>query len=295
MNELKLIEEFKRRSGRCGKGVKVGIGDDSAVLDYDKDNYLLWAADMLVEGTHFNLKSASLEEIGRKAVAVNISDIAAMGGSPKYITVSIGVPKRLNPSSIHKIYDGIFKLCKEHKVKLIGGDTNLSSKLVIDVSILGTVNKKHLFTRSGAKEKDLILITGPVRDGKKEHLSFAPRLKEAQSLTRSCKVNSMIDTSDGIALDLGRIASSSGVGCTLYADAIPLSKDLSLKDALYFGESFELLFTMSVKEARRLFLKEKNGHKFFIIGEVTKKTKGLRLIGKEGKLSVLKKEGFRHL
>jgi thiamine-monophosphate kinase len=180
----------------------------------------------------------------------------------------------------------------------VGGDTNRSNKLVIDISIIGDVRKKNLVMRSGAKPGDLILVTGPVRNGKKEHLDFTPRLGEARFLTSNFKINSMIDTSDGIALDVRRICSESLTGCRLYADAVPLSKGLSLGDALYYGESFELLFTMTPDEARRLFLRMRRSMRkmdFFVIGEMIQKKGGLRLVGKEGRVTALKKEGFRHI
>jgi thiamine-monophosphate kinase len=298
VKELEIIEGIKKQAGKPGKPVAIGIGDDCAVLYKDKKNYLLWASDMLVEGTHFKIKEAGYKKIGKKAAAVNISDIAAMGGVPEYILVSLGVPSGIKKSFIGNIYKGILGTCKPHEIKLIGGDIVRSKKLVIDVSILGTVEKNKLLTRSGAKKGDLILITGPVRDGKKEHLDFRPRLKEARFLTGKYKVSSMIDTSDGIALDARRICSASGVGCKIYSEAVPLTRGLSLNDALYFGESFELLFTMSATQVQKLFsdkaLRQK-GPSFFIIGEVTHKKDGFRLVNKNGQINTLKKKGFKHL
>ncbi|MFC1643997.1 thiamine-monophosphate kinase, partial [Candidatus Omnitrophota bacterium] len=296
MKELELVARIRKRAGRPGKGVKVGIGDDCAVLEHDAKRYLLWATDMLVEGTHFRLKDAGYDRIGRKAVAVNISDIAAMGGVPRYITVAVGLPAGMKRAVFDAIYGGILSICKEYGIEVVGGDINRSERLIIDISIIGFVEKKRLTKRSGAKEGQLILVTGPVRNGKKEHLDFTPRLEEARFLTERRGVSSMIDVSDGIAMDLGRICSESGVGCILYADAVPLSEGLSLEDALYYGESFELLFTMGTKKARELFLYMKRRREtpgYFVIGEITPKKNGLRLIGKEGHASVLKAEGFR--
>ncbi len=186
----------------------------------------------------------------------------------------------------------------EFGVKLLGGDTNRSDKLVIDVSIIGKAGKKNITFRSGAMAGDAILITGPVRNGKKEHLSFAPRVRDAECLTGRYKINAMIDTSDGIALDIIRVCDESGVGCMLYEDAIPLSKGLALDDALYYGESFELLFTMNTKEARRMFINIGRSGKtpgYFIIGEVTEKKSQRVIVGKEGKVTKLRMDGYRHL
>jgi thiamine-monophosphate kinase len=277
--------------------VKTGIGDDCAVLGYDDKRYLLWATDMLVEGTHFRRRDG-YKKIGRKAVAVNISDIAAMGGRPRYITVSLGIPGYMKRPEVKALYDGIFRICREYGIKVIGGDTNRSGKLIIDVSILGTVEKKRLVTRSGASVKDLILITGPVRNGKKEHLRLSPRLEEARFIAGNYKVNSMIDVSDGIAMDATRICAESGVGCRIYEGAIPLSGELSIRDALYYGESFELLFTMRPGEAERLIRDlsaKKRKAECFVIGEITGKKQGLRLIDRNGRVSNLKATGYRHL
>ncbi|MDP8299868.1 MAG: thiamine-phosphate kinase, partial [Candidatus Tantalella remota] len=143
MKELKLIDDIRRRAGKPAKGVKLGIGDDCAVLEYDKKKYLLWASDMLIEGTHFRLKDG-YGKIGHKAVAVNISDIAAMGGKPLYITVSVGVSPKMTAGSVKKIYDGIFKMCRKYGVSVVGGDTVAAARLTIDVSIIGVVEKKYL-------------------------------------------------------------------------------------------------------------------------------------------------------
>ncbi|MGD2278814.1 MAG: thiamine-phosphate kinase [Candidatus Omnitrophota bacterium] len=298
MKELELIKEIRKGAGKPGKPVVAGIGDDCAVLPYDKGHYLLWGTDMLVEGTHFVVKEAGFKNIGRKAVAVNISDIAAMGGVPKYVTVNLGVTRGIRKPQIRALYEGIFGMCREYGIKVIGGDTNRSDKFIVDVSIIGFVEKKNLLSRSGAEKGDLVLVTGPVRNGKKEHLSFVPRMKESRFLARNFKVSSMIDVSDGIAVDLGHICEESGKGCVVYSDAVPLSKGLLLDDALYYGESFELLFTMDVKEARKLFLKLKSDKRdpvYFVIGEMTPKKKGMRIIGKEGRESFLRMEGFKHL
>lgn len=298
MKEFKFIEEIAKRAGRPSGKVITGIGDDCAVMEYDKGHYLLWGTDMLIEGTHFRIKDTTLDKVGRKAVAVNISDIAAMGGRPEYITVSLGVPSGMALSGIRRIYNGIFKLCGKYGIKVIGGDTVRSDKLVISVSIMGIVKKKRLVKRSDAKKGDLVLITGPVRDGKRTHLDFVPRLEESDLITTNCKVGAMIDTSDGIAMDISRICSASGVGCRLYADAVPLVKGLSLKDALYFGESFELLFTLPPKETRKLLRKIRSYGKapgIFVIGEVTSSKEGMKLVEKEGRIRTLEVKGFSHL
>ncbi len=297
MKELKLINEIRKRAGKPRKGVKMGIGDDCAVLDFDKERYLLWAVDMLIENTHFT-SGAALEKVGRKAVAVNISDIAAMGGVPNYITVSIGVPRRIGLAGIRKIYNGIFRICRGYGIQVVGGDTNRSDKLIVDVSIFGTVEKEYLTPRSGARDNDVIFLTGPVRDGKKSHLDFMPRLKEARYLVSNYKINSMIDVSDGIAMDLGRICSESHAGCELYSGDIPLSKGLTLDDALYYGESFELLFTVPEIVAAKIISggrRAGGGGIFYPVGRVKTKPKGMNIIYPGGRKEKIKPKGFAHL
>jgi thiamine-monophosphate kinase len=297
MRELKFIETIMEMVKKPSKGVKIGIGDDAAAVEYSWGKYLLLSADMLIEGTHFDLKKASLKMVGRKAVAVNISDIAAMGGIPRYVLVSIGMPKKFNARAVKEFYKGIKEISREYGVDVIGGDLNRSKTLVVDVSIVGFVEKKFMITRSGAKAGDLVLVTGPVRNGRRTHLNFAPRFRESRFLATGYKVNSMIDVSDGIGVDLMRVCKASGVGCKIFSDAVPLSRGLSLKDALYYGESFELLFTMPARDAKKLLLDLKEGESdlnYFIIGEIVQKKEGCWIIKKEGRKEKLRMDGFRH-
>lgn len=297
MREIKFIEYLQKRSGKPAKGVKAGIGDDCAVLEFSKDKYLLWASDMLVSGTHFTPEKDPFKKVGRKACAVNISDIAAMGGTPKYITVSIGVPSNRKDASLKEIYDGMYSICKEYDVQIVGGDTVRADKLVLDVSIMGEVKKKEIVLRSGIKGDDVIMITGPVRNGKKTHLDFIPRIEEAQCLVKNFKIHSMIDVSDGIAMDLTRICKASRRGARLDISKIPLSKGSTLKDAMYHGESFELLFTLSEKEAKRLLKATKTGkyaHSFHQIGKIPANCKRILQIDPQKGQIPLKPLGYSH-
>lgn len=295
MKETGVINELRRRAGKPGKILISGIGDDCAVFERDSGRFSLWCQDMIVEDTHF-LRSDGYKNIGRKSVAVNISDIAAMSGVPEYISVSIGLPENVTAAVVRKIYDGIFEICGEYGITLAGGDTVRSEKIVIDVSMTGAVIKRQLTRRSGAKPGDLVFVTGPVRNGKKEHLSFSPRLDESRFLADNYTPSAMIDTSDGIAPDILRLCEESGTGCRLYEQAIPLSRGLAADEALYYGESFELLFTMSRKKAERLFTdgRLRAGCPFFIIGEIAGKQKGLKLIKAGGRVEELKAGGYRH-
>ena len=296
MKELELIKGIRKKVGKPSGGLATGIGDDCAVIEKDKNNFFVWGADMIIEDTHFRIKDG-YERIGRKAVAVNISDIAAMGAEPKYITVSIGVPQGIKMPDVMKVYSGINGICREYGVQVVGGDTVKSSKLIIDVSIIGVVSKKKLITRSGARPGDLILVTGPVRNGKKQHLDFIPRLSESRFLVEGHKPSAMIDVSDGIAPDIGRICEESKVGCFLYEESIPLTLGLTAEDALYYGESFELLFTMSDQRARRLPPRADNPlfSDFFVIGKVTGSFRGKKMMLSSGRTIGIKMTGYDHL
>ena len=225
IGEIGLIERLAKGI-RLDKSVVKGAGDDTAVIKWTKDKYLLFTCDMLIEDVHFKLNRAAPFEIGWKALGRNISDIAAMGGLPRYALVSIGINAGLPVSFADGIYKGIRALADRFKINIVGGDTAASFKLVIDISMIGEVERSKLATRSGAKKGDAILLTGAVGGSIKErHLNFMPRLKEARMLVGNFKINSMIDVSDGLALDLWRILDASRVGARIYQDAIPLSKD----------------------------------------------------------------------
>lgn len=292
IGEFSLIERF-RKSISTDSSVFKGSGDDCAVLEFNKDYYQLFTCDMIVEGVDFTPRTEP-SLIGRKALAVSISDIAACGGIPRHTVVSLGIPRNTSVSYIDKLSKGLFSLAKEYKVNVVGGDLSRSRKVVLDVSMLGLVEKKYLVLRSTAREGDIIFVTGKLGGSiEGRHLEFTPRIKEARYLVENFKVNSMIDISDGLGQDLHHILKESNVGAVIYENSIPLSKQArGIKDALFMGEDFELLFTLSSKEAGRL-LKKKQGI-FTAIGKITDKRYGVRLIGENNKERFLLSRGFRH-
>ncbi len=283
---------------RSDRSVVRGIGDDAAVIKWTKDKYLLYTCDMLIEDVHFKLSKATPAQIGWKALAVNISDIAAMGGVPKSALVSIGINPGLPVSFVDGLYRGIKKIARMFKVNIVGGDTNNSKKLVIDISLIGEVEKSNLVTRRGALPGDVIMITGALGGSiKGRHLEFIPRLRESRRLVKKFKINSMIDVSDGLILDLSRILKASSCGARIYESCIPVSKAAgSFSSAITDGEDFELLFTMSPNEARRFFKEELAGFpaRVSLIGEVTKGRDGFKIVTAEGSVKTLKAEGYAH-
>jgi thiamine-monophosphate kinase len=220
---------------------------------------------MLCEGVHF-LSDEDPKLIGRKALAVNLSDIAAMGGRPTLAVLAFAIPPERGASYALDIVRGAQSLAEEFGVQLCGGDSNRSLRDVnVSVTLLGDAQAQGAILRSGAQVGDAIVVTGKLGASfeSRKHLLFQPRVKEALFLNQNYKVHAMTDISDGLARDLGNILEASHCGAVLFADAIPvseilqsLSKEEKLKRALSDGEDFELVFTMSERDADALTQKD---------------------------------------
>jgi len=265
MNEFELIARLTK-SLPTNQSVVTGAGDDCAVLDLGvPDKVILFKTDAVVEGVHFT-KETPPEKIGHKALARCLSDIAAMAGTPTAALVTIALPKDYEPSFLEKVYDGMNVLAKQHGVAIVGGETTTyPERMLISISLIGTVARGKALLRSGAKVGDAILVTGELGgsiEGK--HLDFEPRLAEARWLAEHFSIHAMMDISDGLAGDLRHILKTSGVGGELLKRAVPISKAARAKArtgdaakpafiaALTDGEDFELLFTVSGKDAASL-------------------------------------------
>ena len=289
MNEFDFITQIRALARRDVR-VPVGIGDDAAVLRFSKDRELLFTTDMLIEGRHFKLKEASAFEIGRKAMAVNLSDIAAMGGVPTLAVVAVGLPKKCMGRFAKELYRGLRSLEKKFHVAVVGGDTNASEKVIVSVALLGQVEKGRALLRSGARVGDALCVSGTLGGSyvSKKHLNFTPRVKEARYLAKNFKVHALMDISDGLASDARRICEQSGVGALLDERSIPVARAAkNVAQALNDGEDFELLFTLSQKEASRL-------PRFYrVLGRVMPKKHGLKLLKKNGVVVSLR-GGFDH-
>ena len=271
LGEFGLIDVLKKYAP-VSKAVIKGIGDDAAVLPYSKKEYLILTTDMLSEGAHFTRRMPP-EAIGHKALACSISDIAAMGAWPTFAVVSIGIPKNLSVRFIRDVYKGMQRIARDFNVSIVGGDTIKTDQIVINVALLGLVEKKYLTTRDGARAGDWIFVTGPLGGSLKSgrHLNFSPRLAQARFLVEKFKPNAMIDISDGLGGDLNHILKASRVGARLDDTSIPRYKGASLSQALNDGEDFELLFTLSPIKAHALMdwqAREKSFY-FYPIGVIT--------------------------
>lgn len=266
------------------------VGDDTAVLPFGKDKFQLFTTDMIVEGAHFTLKSPAVK-IGHKAMASNISDIAAMGGKPTFAVVSLGVSPQTSVQFVKDLYNGMRNVGRKFGVAIVGGDTVKSNKLIINVALLGEVPKNRLVTRAGAQQGDWIFVSGPLGGSLKSgrHLTFTPRVKESQFLAKF-QPTAMIDISDGLAADLGHILEESKAGAIVYEHKIPLNRGATLNNALYDGEDFELLFTVPPAAGKKLI----NDKRFHFIGEIVDKKNGLTLVDRTWKSKRLPFKGFAH-
>jgi thiamine-monophosphate kinase len=297
VKEIRLIKRLARGLKAKDKKVVVSIGDDAAVVKSSGNKYVLYTCDMLVESVHFRRKE-DLRKVGYKALAVSVSDIAAMGGVPKYALVSVGIPKAGAERISEGLFEGIRECAKEFNVDVIGGDTNRAKDLVIDIFVVGEVEPQKMVRRSTAKPGDFIFVSGPLGGSLKgRHLSFTPRVKESRYLVDHFKVTSMIDLSDGLAMDLNRIAEASRIGALIFESKIPKTKGSLIKAALFDGEDFELLFTLSGDDALKLYhlmRRKKTLFKFTSIGKITDLFCGVKMVTNQGRIRDVGCEGFKH-
>lgn len=262
MDEFSFIEYLKKKAPRASC-VETGIGDDAAVLKVSKGKRLLVSSDVIVENVDFELKALSPEKIGRKALAINLSDMAAMGARPLAFVINIGKPSYVTTAWLKRFYKGLLVLAKQYGVVCIGGDFSKSKELFASVTILGEASPERIVKRSGAKPGGWIAVTGALGGSLlRHHYDFTPRVREGLWLAENAKPGAMIDISDGLVQDLSHILKSSKVGAVLDLDKVPVSRDAktltngqkekALGRALSDGEDFELLFTVSSRSKKIL-------------------------------------------
>ena len=268
LGEFGLIEQI-RRSLPAGRGVRLGIGDDAAWVENPGGSSLI-TADLLIEGIHFDLKLTSFFDLGFKSLAVNFSDIAAMGGVPAYALLSLGIPADFDSKNVAAFYRGIHALARSSHVSVVGGDTSIATTLIISVCVIGHAPHGAVL-RSGATVGDDVYVTGTLGDSAlglqllrlksavykkgpaalllERHRRPTARLTAGALLAKERLATAMIDISDGLLQDLGHICRASGTGAVIYNADLPLSaayRALAGKDgtrhALSGGEDYELLF-----------------------------------------------------
>ncbi len=285
-SEFELIERFRQTIG-ARTNVPVGIGDDAAVVRSLSESALL-ATDLLLEGVHFEIPPATPRQVGCKAMAVNLSDIAAMAGKPRFAGVSLALPQQQNDSAgsfADELFAGLNATADRFDVVIVGGDTtSWNGPLVINVAIAGDVHPRGPVTRSGAQPGDWVFVTGRLGGSLVgHHLVFEPRVDEARQLHDFVDLHAMLDISDGLVADMYHILEESGVGVILNSDSIPISQVASqchdkrspLQHALGDGEDFELLFTVSPEDGERLLLDSPVEVEVTRIGTVTRERRCL--------------------
>lgn len=308
------IVNLIRETAGTDEDILCGIGDDAAVLR-TRGN-ILATADQLIEGIHFSREYATLDQIGQKAVAVNVSDIAAMGGIPRWALLCLGLPQDLKLQDIKKLIQGIVDAAGSYQIKVVGGDLSAADCITISLTLLGEAPSTPLL-RSNAKAGDHIWVSGTLGDSAaglqalrynldapeliEKHLTPIPRLEAGQILAKKGLTRCMIDISDGLGSDLNRICRESNVGARVYINKLPISEILRnyAPDrgqpeelfALYGGEDYELLFTTSAELSEEiqasLSLPVTN------IGEIVPVEQGIQLIYPNGKKEPLQ-WGFDH-
>lgn len=280
-------------------GLVAGIGDDAAVVKINSKRCALYTADMLIESVHFKKKEDPVR-IGYKALAVSVSDIAAMGGYPKYALLSVGLPSTGSGRVMKGLMRGVKKCADRFGVVLIGGDTNRSPVLVLDSVVIGEVEREHLVMRQGSRSGDHIFVSGSLGGSiRGKHLDFIPRVDEARFLTHSFKPTAMMDISDGLGMDLNRMTQVNLCGALIHESKIPVAdKADSIDSALFDGEDFELLFTLRPKDALRLTKSRRRrsvrGVRFTEIGRMTDLFRGVKMICLNGRTRRIGPGGFQH-
>jgi len=316
LGERGLIERIRRRLGAPPPEVLLGIGDDAAAVAW-AGRTLLLTTDTLLEGVHFRTSTATFRQIGAKAMAANLSDIAAMGGEPRWVLVALAVPAGLGVADVDELYAGMEEMAGPHGAALIGGDTSASpDRIVLALTVVGEVEGAPL-TRRGARPGDAILVTGELGaaaaglallegDGaglspqeraplERAHRVPTPRVREGRLIRRSGVATAMIDLSDGLATDLGHIATESEVGARVSLAALPveaatrraaqaLGRD-PWRLAATGGEDYELLFTASRAEAEALAARiaGETGARVSLIGEIRPAADGVAFVDEAGR------------
>lgn len=329
LGEFGLIEKLTKDIKCKNKSTIKGIGDDCAVLDIGKD-FSLISTDMLVEGVHFDLAYSPLKHLGYKSIVVNVSDICAMNGKATHVTVSIAASNRFSVEALEELYLGINLACTKYNVDLIGGDTTSSmSGLIISVSVYGSVSKKNIAYRSGAKVNDLLVVTGDLgaaylglqllkreKEIFKSNPSVQPDLSgNDYSLQRQLKPEaavkytkilndlkitptSMIDISDGLSSEALHIATSSKVGIRIHEEKIPVDYTvMNLANEFNLNPIFCALsggedYELLFSISQKDYEKIKKDPDFTIVGYVTDASEGNKFVAKDGSVHDLTAQGW---
>ena len=330
LGEFGLIERLTKKIKLFNNNTLLGSGDDAAIINSNKK--ILVSSDMLVEGIHFDMAFTPLKHLGYKSVIVNISDIYAMNGIPKQITVGLAISSKYTLEAIEEFYDGILLACEKYKIDVIGGDiTSCINGLTISITAIGEAMIEEIVKRSGAKENDLLITTGDLggaymglnllqreKEVWKSNPNMQPKLdnfnyilerqlkpearRDLIEFFKKCDVipTSMIDISDGLASEIFHICKSSNVGCQLYEEKIPIDPQ-TYQTSMDFNINPTVSALNGGEDYELLFTinqkdyeKIKNDPNLTVIGHITKKSEGINLIGNGNTSTPLQAQGWNH-
>ena len=330
IGEFALINRLVKKFSKKNKSTLKAWGDDAALIDF-KDKQVVMSTDMLVEGIHFDRNYTPLKHLGYKAVVINLSDIYAMNAKPTQIVVSLAISSGYSVEALEELYEGIRFACEKYHIDLVGGDTSSSlSGMTISITVLGEVEKEEVVYRNGAKENDLICVSGDLgaaymglqvllRENEvfKANPNTQPQLEEYDyilqrqlkpearkdiiDLLKKAKIKptSMIDISDGLSSEILHICKQSDVGCVLYEEKIPLAKETRK-----IGKEFNLAPSIPAlnggEDYELLFTiplkyaeEIQRYPEISIVGHIVKKEKGTSLISNDGKAFPLEAQGWQ--
>jgi thiamine-monophosphate kinase len=329
LEEFALIRALRGRFSHRDAEVIRGIGDDAAVIATSPKQWWHVTTDMLVEGVHFDLGTASPEAVGYRSAMANLSDLAAMGAVPRYLLTSIAIPRRCTAAHVEQLYGGLMKACRPHGVNLIGGDTSASrGGLFLSLTLIGITRSGQALLRSGARIGDALYVTGTLGDSLAglqiltrrpsgrvakphqrflihRHLRPTARVSEGQWLSRARLASAAIDLSDGLSGDVRHLCEESRVGVDIELGAIPVSRacrayaKASEQDptqlALSGGEDYELLFTVSAHRQPAVEQQAKKaGYRITRIGVIRPRRSGLRMRSQTGEWHPLPLTSYEH-
>jgi thiamine-monophosphate kinase len=328
LGEFALIRRIGGRLPPYREDVRAAVGDDVAVLALDPGTCALATCDIQVEGVHFSKEVITPHQLGRRAVAINLSDMAAKGGTPEHLLVSLAVPTSLEVGWVDALYDGLAEEASGHGVDIVGGNlSRTDGPIVVDIFLMGKVKAEEVLFRSGARPGDAVLVTGSLGEAAAgllvlklgpgevgegwRHLVEAcltptPRVREGRAIAATGRATAMIDLSDGLSSDVGHICEQSWVGVRLFAERLPISgavrevAEVAGRDdwllALEGGEDYELCLTVpaGAEEEVAAQVRQETGVQVTCVGEILRQQAGRWVVLPDGSEVPLRPGGWNH-